>query len=87
MSNFTIITYIWPINNGLIIHKKTINSLMTKIVIWNSITENTIYVTNKSKEAVRRLIFEKINIEITIEVEYISNKSKVNNNKTTSIIQ
>ena len=71
MNNFTIITYIWPINNGLIIHKKTINSLMTKIVIWNSITENTIYVTNKSKEAVRRLIFEKINIEITIEVEYI----------------
>lgn len=44
---------------------------MTKIVIWNSITENTIYVTNKSKEAVRRLIFEKINIETTIEVEYI----------------
>ena len=87
MSNFTIITYIWSINNGLIIHKKTINSLMTKIVIWNSITENTIYVTNKSKEAVRRLIFEKINIETTIEVEYISNKSKVNNNKTTSIIQ
>lgn len=60
---------------------------MTKIGIWNSITENTIYVTNKSKEAVRRLIFEKINIETTTEVEYISNKSKVNNNKTTSIIQ